>query len=187
MVSKDTRISHTDGIPASEDNQRNPIPSGNVGVRIMVRVRSSLVLQLTKTFCQIRAKFNSRLDKSVLWNTVLEYEVVGSSEVAVQDHKQHRLKPYQIDRSRTDQCRLSRVVQEKVLSIVERRHLSKSTSNTTHVSACHCVKTVEEDLLNFATALVENLEQTFLGVRQNWENRMNVDVVAAPYQFLKTK
>lgn len=117
----------------------------------------------------------------MLRSTVLEHEVVRSPEVTVHDHKQHRLKPYEIDRSRTDQCRLSRVVQEKILSIVKRCHLFKSGSNATHVSARNSVKTVEENLLDLATALVENFEQTFLGVRQNWEDRMNVNVVATLY------
>lgn len=135
VTTQNSSIRNTDSVPPCENDQRNPVASGEIGIRVNIRIRRTLVLQLTLILRQVVSELVSCLNKTTLGHTIFQDEVVWSTSVTVNDHQQQGLEPDKVDSSRLDHQWLAGVEEKEILGVVKAIDFLEISGHASQVGA----------------------------------------------------
>jgi hypothetical protein len=135
VTTQNSSIRNTDSVPPCQNDQGNPVASGEIGIRVDIRIRRTLVLQLTLILRQVVSELVSCLNKTTLGHTIFQDKVVWSTSVTVNDHQQQGLEPDEVDSSRLDHQWLAGVEEKEILGIVEAIDFLEMTGHASQIGA----------------------------------------------------
>jgi hypothetical protein len=135
VTTQNSSIRNTDSVPPCENDQRNPVASGEIGIRVNIGIRRTLVLQLTLILRQVVSELVSCLNKTTLGHTIFQDEVVWSTSVTVNDHQQQGLEPDKVDSSRLYHQWLAGVEEKEILGVVKAIDFLEISGHASQVGA----------------------------------------------------